>query len=151
MGKFFTRIIFAMLLAIAVLLPATNTAIAQGAQHNESDLDFTRRLTARIEEVEAQTTQLEKVVVRGWNPTNKESATAAVSSDEQGRIKVPLAALTEQSNSQRIRLDTHAAASRTENRPARLNREGIEASVSQMERDLAALKKDMDKRETTRK
>jgi hypothetical protein len=34
MGKFFTRIIFAVLLAIAVLLPATNTAIAQETYPN---------------------------------------------------------------------------------------------------------------------
>jgi hypothetical protein len=32
-----------------------------------------------------------------------------------------------------------------------LNREAIEANVSQMERDLATLKKDMDKRETIHK
>ena len=131
MGKFFTTVILTVFLVSTVLLSATNTAIAQGAQRNESDLDFTRRMTARIESIEAQTVQLQ--------------------SDEHGRTKVELDALMEQSKSVRTRLDTHSAASRTENRPAKLNREAIEATVSQMELDLMALRKDVDSRETTSK
>ena len=110
MGKFFTTVILTVLLASTVLLSATNTAIAQGAQHNESDLDFTRRMIARIESIKAQTAQLQ--------------------SNEHGQVKLKLDALMEQSKSVRIRLHTHAAASRSENRPARMNREAIEASVS---------------------
>ncbi len=142
--------IVSLLFAVCLLSVVPVTTNAQDAPYNESDLDFTRRITARIESIEAQTAQLENVVVRSWNPEKTESESAAADSDEHGRIKVKLDALKEKSNSQRIRLDTHAAASRTENRPARLNREAIEANVSQMERELAALKRDMEVREISR-
>lgn len=160
-----------VLIATCVLSVTPQMAMAQGAQYRETDLEFTRRMTARIENIEAQTAQLEKVVVRGWNPTKKEvvrestESTAkehvllgrqvqtptAADNDEYGRIKVKLNALQEQSHAQRTRLESHATADRAGNRRIKLNREAIEARLSQMERDLTKLKTNMRKLETARK
>ena len=63
-----------LMIASVVFSLTPVVAEAQGTQHKETDLDFSRRMLKRTEAVLTQTNQLEKIVVRGWNAEKKTSA-----------------------------------------------------------------------------
>ncbi len=159
------RLLISYLLVIAMVFSVVpEIARAQGAQHNESDLDFTRRMIKRTDAVLAETRKLEKVIVRGWNDEKKRSSveqkkpmpqtkehillarqagtTSATDPDRYGKVKVKFNWLQEQAQAERKRLQAHEATHTVQSRGSNRQRQSTEAKVRQLERDLAALKKE---------
>ena len=153
-----------VLIAGLLLLIASLAAEAQGTQHNETDLDFTRGLLKRTDAVLAETRKLEKVVVRGWNAEKKSAAeqkksmpqtkehillarqagtTSATDPDRYGKVKVKFTWLQKQAQSERKNLLAHEATNTAQNRSSDRQVQSAEARIQQLERDLAALKKEV--------
>lgn len=53
-----------LVLVVTVSLSTATPAYAQGAQHNETDIAFAKRMAARLERVEKQAEQLEGMIER---------------------------------------------------------------------------------------
>jgi len=155
--------ILALSLLAAGSLSTPATAIAQGAQYNESDLDFSQDMAARLERVEKQAAQLEEVAVR-YRDYERERATTggAISTqdsefgargsqsrmssaglDQYERIKLKLRSVQRKAKKEREKL---ASVQGSRSKPDELDRDAIESSVKRMERDVENLEKELRRR-----
>lgn len=144
-------------------LSAPATAIAQGTQYNETDLEFSQDMAARLERVEKQAEKLEEVAVR-YRDYQREQATTAgaisaqdddfgargsqsrVSSaglDKYEHIKLKLRSVQRKAKKEREKI---ASVQGSKNRPDELDRDSIESSVKRMERDIEDLEKELRRR-----
>jgi hypothetical protein len=145
-------------------LATPGTAVAQGAQYNETDLEFSRRMIARVESVEARAKKLEKSL----NPESGLSMNRSTqpgtdrTRDEYGQprrddpfssrdstgtsdrlIKSKLRTLQSKATTEHKKL---TAVQGSKSKPEELDRESIESRVARMERDIADVEKDLRRR-----
>lgn len=156
MWKSLISVTIASVLLAAASLTLPDTAWAQGAQHNETDLDFSKRMTARLERVEKQTEKLLELAARkkDYSAERATSSSARTTQDEFGltgsqnrmthptggddyqRVKLKLRSLRRKAEKERDKLATvQGSKSRTEE----LDREAIEKNVARMESDVVDL------------
>jgi len=148
-----------LLTAAGLMLP--DSAHAQGAQHNESDLDFSRRMMARVNNIEAQAERLKSVIdyretgridssmrqhpnssSQNQMQTGRERRTTGYGGDtRQMQFKLK----TVQNNAKKARKKLESVrGSKAKDEP--LNHKKIESSVKRMERDLADLDRELRRR-----
>ncbi|MDH3613267.1 MAG: hypothetical protein OES10_08285 [Gammaproteobacteria bacterium] len=134
-------------------------AIAQDAQLNETDLEFSKRMTQRVKNLQARIDQLEKVVGSGGpRSTSEPTRTPGTSSqddflrgpqartaggsgsDQYRRMEMKLNSLNKKAEAERKRLQ---APQGSQSKSKKLDRESIESKVRRMERDLEGLERDL--------
>lgn len=156
MWKSLNSATFAFVLLAAASLTLPDAACAQGAQHNETDLDFAKRMTARLERVEKQTEKLLELATRknDYSTERATSSSARTTQDEFGltgsqdrmthatggndyqRVKLKLRSLQRKAGKEREKLATVQG---SKSRSEELDREAIEKDVARMESDVVDL------------
>jgi hypothetical protein len=141
----------ASLLAIACLI-APVAAHAQGAQHNETDLQFIQRMTASVKRTEAKAEQLEETLDKMAQQVSRENLLGEDRYEQQGRLSSgskeetyrragrKLRSLQNKAEKEREKL---ADLQRSTGGDEQLDRKTIEASVTRLERDVAAVEHDL--------
>ena len=142
--------LLAFLIAGCLFTPAT--AHAQGAQHNETDLQFIQRMTASVKRTEAKAEQLEETLDKMAQQVSRENLLGEDRYGQQGRLSSgskeetyrragrKLRSLQNKAEKEREKL---ADLQRSTGGDEQLDRMTIEADVTRMERDVAAVEHDL--------
>ena len=142
--------LLAFLIVGCLFTPAT--AHAQGAQHNETDLQFIQRMTASVKRTEAKAQQLEETVDNLAKQASRENMLGEDRYGQQGRISSgskeetyrragrKLRSLQKKAEKEREKL---ADLQRSVGGDEPLDRTTIEADVTRLERDVADVEHDL--------
>lgn len=141
---------------------ASTAGDAAAAQHNETDLEFSKRMTRRVEQLQLQIGQLEETLERNRfqmqdrsartpSPSSqddflRESRSGARSGtvgDDYGRFKRRLSSLHKKAEKERKRLQ---APQGSQSKAQKLDRESIEKNVKKVQRGVEDLQRDLYRR-----
>ena len=81
-----TNAVSLLVLLITANLAAATPTYAQGAQHNETDIAFAKRMTARLERVEKQAEQFEDMIKGMSKQASRDQLTGQDQFGQQNRI-----------------------------------------------------------------
>ena len=134
----------------------------EAAQYNETDLEFSKRMTRQVERLQTQIEQLEETLERNrFQMQDRSARTPSPSSqdeflrqsrsgarsgsvgDDYGRFKRRLSSLHKKAEKERKRLQ---APQGSQSRMQELDRESIEKNVKKVENGLADLQRDLYRR-----
>lgn len=151
--------ILIMCLLFAGYAVVPEITFAQGAQQNETDLEFSKRMTQRVKNLQARIDHLEKVVGSSGPRLTSEpmrmpgtssqddflrgpqaSTAGGSEADQYRRMKRKLKSLDKKAEAERKRLQ---APQGSQSKSKKLDRESIESKVRRMERDLEGLERDL--------
>jgi len=141
-----------LVLLVAVSLAAATPTYAQSAQHNETDIAFAKRMSARLERVEKQAKQFEDMLNDMSRQASRNEPTQQDPFGQQNRI--PTSDL--QSDYRRAGMKMRSIRKKAEKEREKLadlqrsgnsidpsDRDRIEATVSKLERDIADMEHDL--------
>jgi hypothetical protein len=148
--KFKIAATLGLLATVGLAIPSF--VLAQGAQHNETDIAFIKRITTRLQRIESDAERLDDYVK---DLSRRESANQAMEQDQYGRQQ-HTPARDRESELRRAGSKMRTNRRKAEKERDRLvemqragssidpeEREKIETAVSRMERDIAELERDI--------
>ena len=153
MDRRITNTVSLLALLITVSLTAAMPTYAQGAQHNETDVAFAKRMAVRLERVEKQAEQFEEMIKKMGQQASRDQLTRP---DDQFGQQDRMPGGDPQSDYRRAGMKMRSArkkAGKEREKLADLQRSGssiepsdrdrIEATVSNLERGIADMEHDI--------
>ena len=147
-----TNAVSLLVLLATVSLAATTPTYAQGAQHNETDIAFARRMTARLERVEKQAEQFEDMIKEISKQASRDQLTGQDQFGQQNRIPTS----DHRTDYRRAEMKMRSTRKKAEKERENLvdlqrsgnsidpsDRDRIEATVSSLERSVADMEHDI--------
>ncbi len=147
-----TNTLFFLVLLATIGLTASAPTCAQGAQHNETDIAFVKRMTTRLQRVVKQAEKLEDIVK---DMSKQASRNESTGQDQFGNLdRIPRSDT--QSDYRRASMKMRSAGKRAAKERERLvdlqrsgnsidpaDRDRIEATVSSLERNITDMEHDI--------
>ena len=141
-----------LVLLITVGLTATTPTVAQGVQHNETDIAFAKRMASRLERVEKQAKQFEEMIEKMAQQASRDELSRTDQLGQQNRIPRGDPQVDYRRAGMKMR-STRSKAGKEREKLVDLQRSGgsinpsdrdrIEATVSSLERSVADMEHDI--------
>jgi len=148
-----TNTVSLLALLITVSLIAATPAYAQGVQHNETDIAFAKRMAARLERVEKQAERIEEMIKKMGQQASRDELTRP---DDQFGQQDRIPRGDPQSDYRRAGMKMRSARKKAEKEREKLanlqrsgssiepsDRDRIEATVTNLERNVADMEHDI--------
>ncbi len=152
-ARFATVLITGLLLTGG--LAGSPAALAEGAEEEETDIAYSRRLTTRVQRAQTSIKYLQDTVDDGWgrsaSPQRRQQREDSLmtpsnqtrnmgNSSDWGRFKLKLKSMSKKAEKLRMRLQAPMG-SKTSSQD--LDREAIEAGIRQLENEIREIDRDM--------